>query len=425
MSWSTGGQSAITLSPVAPAGASDRADLDETIIPENTSSNPMARQPSEYDRGRGIGTARKTFESPGDYWQGRGVTADVGAFCAEMGGDALLIADEIVMDVVGDTVEESLADHGVPYVTEEFNGESSVQEIRRLTDVAAENGVDTVIGAGGGKTLDTAKAIGEELDIAVVSMATIASMDSPTSALSVIYSEDGEWEDYWFHSSHPDLVLVDTEVVAEAPVHFLTSGIADAMATWFEVDASYKSDGTNMARFDGHPTRLAHAVSKLCYEIVRDHGEAAVRAVKQDAVTENVEAVVEANVLLSGLGFENGGVAAAHSVHNGLTELDAAHGATHGEKVNFGVLTQLALEGRDDEIIEDLLDFSATLGLPTTLADLGVEDPSESDLERVARSAVATEPYEETIHNAFDIDWRDVRDAMVAADAIGRAYGSD
>lgn len=355
-----------------------------------------------------------SFKSPAEYVQGRDVTEHIDEHAADFGETALVIGDETVLDLVGETVRDRLEMGDIDPIVEEFNGECSPTEIDRMTEIATTENADLIVGAGGGKTLDTAKAVKEDLGIAMVSMPTIASTDAPTSSISVIYTEAGEFKEYWFHSGHPELVLVDTAVVAEAPVRFFQSGIADAMATWFEAAAVHRADGDNF--FDDSPTHAAYRLSKLCYELLRDHGVSAVQAVEQGVVTESVEAVTEANTLLSGLGFESGGIAAAHSIHNGLTQLDATHHATHGEKVNFGTITQLVLEGRDDAFIIDMIEFSVTLGLPVTLGELGVEDASRAQLDTVAEAALAPD---ETIHNAFDVEPADVRDAMVVANELG------
>ena len=365
----------------------------------------------------GVHQMIRSFKSPSAYVQGRNALSELGDRVGTLGNTAMLIADEEVLGIVGDAVDESLSQSGVELTVAAFGGEASDAEIDRLSEVAAEADAEVVIGAGGGKGLDTAKAVREQHGGAMVSMPTIASTDSPTSSLSVIYSEAGEFDHYRFYDDHPDLVLVDTSVVAGAPTRFFRSGIADAMATWFEADAVARAGGENF--FGQQPTRAAHSLSELCYDILRDHGASAVDAVEQGVVTESVEAVTEANTLLSGLGFENGGLAAAHSVHNGLTQLEAAHHATHGEKVNIGTLTQLVLEGRSDEAIDDVIEFSVALGLPVTLAEIGVEDPTTDDLERVAEAALAED---ETIHNAFDVDVEDVRDALVLADELGRTH---
>jgi glycerol dehydrogenase len=369
--------------------------------------------------GRGVGAAVKTFEAPADYVQGRGVAADLGTYAEPLGERALVFADDTVTPLVEPSVA-SLRDAGIGVTTARFGGECSAAAVESLAERARDADVDFVVGAGGGKANDAGKAVADELGVAAVSLATVAATDAPTSALAVMYTDDGEWTDYRFTDRHPELVVVDTELVAEAPTRLFTSGVADALSTWYEVDASYRRDGTNMARFPGRPTRLAHAIARLAADVIDDHAVAATRAVERGAVTDAVEAVVEANVLLGGLGFENGGVAAAHSVHSGLTKA-GVHGVTHGEKVNFGVLTQLLLEGKPDGEIEDFLAFSRRLGLPVTFESLGLPEPDAETLETVARAAAATEPYAETIHNAFDVTWRDVRDAMVAADEAGRA----
>lgn len=374
--------------------------------------------PSGQADGRGIGTAVKTFEAPGDYVQGRGVASDLGHYSGGLGDRALFVADETVIPLVSDAIE-SLESAGVNVQVVQFSGECSEGEVSRLAERGRDLDADFVVGAGGGKANDAGKAVADELGAGAVSLATIAATDAPTSALAVMYTDDGEWAGYRFTRRHPNLVVVDTELVAAAPTRYFTSGIADALSTWYEVDASYRRDGTNMARFEGKPPRLAHAIARLAADVVHEHGVAATRAVDRGAVTDAVEAVVEANVLLGGLGFENGGVAAAHSVHNGLTKA-GIHGATHGEKVNFGVLTQLVLEGKPDAEIDSFLSFSNELDLPVTFGAVGLDDPDEETLERIAEAATATEPYPETIHNAFDVSWEDVRDAMLAADELGR-----
>nr|WP_224332438.1 glycerol dehydrogenase [Haloprofundus halobius] len=344
----------------------------------------------------------RVFKSPASYVQGAGVAEQLGEHTTEFGESALLLADEIVLDIVEETVQSSLDEAGVELSTVTFGGEASETEINRVTEEAEEQEVDFVVGAGGGKTLDTAKAVKEEANVPVVSMPTVASTDAPTSSLSVIYSEHGEFERYRFYSSHPELVLVDTELVAAAPPRFFVSGVGDALATWFEADATSRSAGTTI--FGERPTRSGHALAELCYETLREHALSAVQAVERDAVTESVEAVTEANTLLSGLGFESGGLAAAHSVHNGLTQLEATHDATNGEKVNVGTLTQLVLEGKPDAFVQDVVEFSAAVGLPVTLADIGLEDPSRDDLDRVAEAACVED---ETIHNdPFPVDPR-------------------
>jgi glycerol dehydrogenase len=124
--------------------------------------------------------------------------------------------------------------------------------------------------------------------------------------------------------------------------------------------------------------------------------------------------------LLSGLGFESGGLAVAHSVHNGLTVAEQTHDYLHGEKVAFGLLVQLILEGQPDKEIEAVLAFSESVGLPITLSQVGLDTCSSALLQEIAERAVAPG---ETAHNEpFAVSAEMILDAIMAADAIGRRF---
>jgi glycerol dehydrogenase len=156
------------------------------------------------------------------------------------------------------------------------------------------------------------------------------------------------------------------------------------------------------------------------FDVLLEYGYAAKLAVENGVATEAVEKIVEANTLLSGLGFESAGLAASHAVHNGLTVLEETHDSYHGEKVAFGVLTQLVLENRAPEEIDELLCFLVSVGLPVTLEDIGITEPTKEKLMKVAQATCAPG---ETIHNhAMPITVDAVYAAIVAADALGRDF---
>jgi glycerol dehydrogenase len=333
-------------------------------------------------------------------------------------GPALLIAGKTVVARLADTWKSSLDQAGIHHAVHRFGGECSLIEIERAKTAARHSKCRTIIGAGGGKVLDTARAVAADLMLPVVNCPTVASSDAPCSALSVIYTEEGVFEEYRFYRKNPDLVLVDTQVIAQAPPRLLVAGMGDALATWFEAKTCYAGSVKNMR--GGGSTTSALALAELCYRTLLADGAGALQAVSTQVVTPALERLVEANTLLSGLGFESSGLAAAHAVHNGLTAAHETHAFFHGEKVAFGLIVQLVLEGAPRAIAEEVLAFSSEVGLPITLAEIGMAELPRERLTPIADRATAPG---ETIHNEpFQVTPDMVADAILAADALGRAW---
>ncbi|RDW20156.1 glycerol dehydrogenase [Oceanobacillus arenosus] len=357
------------------------------------------------------------FTSPSKYIQGKDALQSIGQHVKSIGKKPLILSDEVVWGITGAIIEESLKSENVDFHYVEFNGEASLNEVERVVNEGKEYAVDTVIGVGGGKTLDTAKAIADDLAVSVIIVPTTASTDAPTSALSVIYSDDGVFESYKFYDKNPELVLVDTKVVAGAPPRLFASGIADAMATWIEARSTIKSNGDTMA--GGKTSIAASAIAEACEKTLFAYGEAALKAVEKGLVTQHVEAVVEANTLLSGLGFESGGLAGAHAIHNGFTVLEGdIHHLTHGEKVAYGTLTQLVLELHPQYEILKYIEFYRSLGLPTTLKEMHLDEVSYEDLLRVGEAATKEGETMGNLSSTITAD--DVASAILAVDQLSK-----
>ena len=173
--------------------------------------------------------------------------ASIGQHVGELGRQPLLIADENVWKLAGDQLSSSFQEAGVEFKREVFGGICSHREIDRITEVARAAGADVVVGVGGGTTLDTAKAVGHQAGISWATAPTVASTAAPISALSVVYTDDGVFEEYIFFPHNPDLVLVDTQLCANAPYRFLVSGMGDALATWVEARATAEARKSTMA----------------------------------------------------------------------------------------------------------------------------------------------------------------------------------
>lgn len=354
--------------------------------------------------------------APGRYIQGSGELHQIGTYTKPLGQKAFVLITQSGYSRVGSVVEQSFADAQCQVFFEYFNGECSKNEIDRLTARFKELGCDVCIGIGGGKTHDTAKALAYYVGSPVVIVPTIAGTDAPCSALSVLYTDEGVFDEYLWLPSNPNVVLVDTDVVSKAPARLLVSGMGDALATYFEAQATADSDSSTCA--GGKVTNAALVLARACYDTLLADGLKARLAVEQHVCTPAVENIIEANTYLSGIGFESGGLAGAHAIHNGFTVAPETHSMYHGEKVAFGTLVQLVLQNAPTELLDEVLDFCVSVGLPITLADLKLEAPSEETLHAIAEAATAPG---ETIHNMpMEVTADKVYAAIIAADALGR-----
>ncbi len=360
------------------------------------------------------------FCSPSRYTQGKNATAFLGQEMATLGlsGPALIVGSKSAAAFLSETWAKSLPDAGFAYHVYPFGGECSLAEIERVKAEARFQQANVIVGAGGGKALDTARAAAADLRLPVVCCPSVASSDAPCSALSIIYTDDGVFQECRIFRKNPDLVLVDTELIAHSPARLLVAGMGDALATWFEAKTCVEGAVRNMR--GGASTRSALALAQLCYRTLLEDGLDALAALQTKSVTPGLERLVEANTLLSGLGFESSGLAAAHAVHNGLTAAPETRAFLHGEKVAFGTLVQLVMEGQPPSVFEEVLRFSTSVGLPVTLADIGLDGITEETLDRVAVRATAKG---ETIHNEpFKVTPAMVADAIRVADSIGREW---
>lgn len=357
--------------------------------------------------------------APRKYVQGRGVLSELGAYTRMLGERPLVLWGPHVAQIVGAAVHASLRDAGLSSVDVVFGGEATAGERARVAGIAREARADVTVGIGGGKVLDVAKGVAVDVGTKMLSCPTIASNDSPISAASVWYDEQHNFVGFDCWPFNPDIVLVDTQVIANGPVRTFVAGMGDALSTWIEAEAAFKSRALNLA--GGRPTMAAIALARLCFDTLIAHGDDARRDVALRLVTPAVEKVVEANVLLSGIGFESGGLATAHMIANLLSNLPECQrlGLMHGEKVGFGIITQLCLDDEfEPQRKQDVVDFEVRLGLPVTFAELGLAGISRDRLEEIGK--VCAGPGSLCASHPFEVSTADIVDAMLAADALGQ-----
>ena len=351
---------------------------------------------------------------PGKYIQGVGAIRELPALISVLGQKALILASP---SVNGKVLPGCAVDLGAPSIhIEVFRGECCETELARLSAIVTQKHVDVVVGMGGGKTIDTAKILADRADLSVIIIPTIASTDAPCSGCAVLYSNEGIFDRVCYQKTNPAVVLVDLDIIAVAPTRFLVAGMGDALSTWFEARSCERTHSPNEC--GGYSTRVGLHIAKLCYETLLKYGVAAKVASERHIITPAFDHIVEANILLSGVGFESAGLATAHSIHNGLTALAETHAFYHGEKVAFGVLAGLQLTDACPEETAAVFSFCEEVGLPITLAEIGLGGADQKSLLQAAEKACA--PEQPIHHEAGVITPERVLDAMLAADAVGK-----
>ena len=362
-------------------------------------------------------TAARAFGSPFRYIQGPGVFERLDVFAREYSDSIFLLIDGTVYEDITKSLNSIFRGSSTGVATERFAGQCSEAEVGRVTALAKKSGAGIVAGVGGGKTLDTAKCAANELGAALFIIPTSASTDAPTSAMSVLYKDTGEHSHSIRHRRGPDLVLVDSLIISKAPIRLFVAGMGDALSTIYEARANHLSDTANYIDRGYRRCMAGMAVAEMCHKVLMEDGFAAKTALERGELNLAVENVIEANILLSGLGFENTGCAAAHAIHTGFSELKESHGFYHGEIVSFGVVFQLILENAPEEELSEVLAFCHSVGLPVTLGQLGVAATPENisiiaDRVMDGNSGVDAEPFPVTRELVYN--------AIFEADAAGR-----
>ncbi len=353
---------------------------------------------------------------PGKYIQGSGAILQLEELIRQFGNKAIILTSPSAGKFLPEKYLQPPCTAWIDLVP--FGGECSEVELIRLSDIIRRKEANVMVGMGGGKVIDTAKIAADRAGIPVIVAPTIASTDAPCSGCAVTYSAGGAFEKVHYQRSNPSVVLVDMDIIAKAPVRFLVAGMGDALATWFEARSCATTSSVNEC--GGLSTMTGRHLARLCYDILLEYGLQAKRDNEAGVVSTALYHIAEANILLSGIGFESGGLASAHAIHNGLTIMPETHDFYHGEKVAFGLLTGLHLVGAPKEEIQEVYQFCKSVGLPLSLADLGISSDNKEGLMSVASKAA--ESGSSIHHEGKGISPEKVYEALLKADSFGRAF---
>jgi glycerol dehydrogenase-like iron-containing ADH family enzyme len=352
--------------------------------------------------------------APAQVFRGAQLLQQAGSIIARLGTRPLIVGGVRSLDAVRPTLQGALEQHSLVSSEVSCKNACTDKSLKRLKQAAAAHKADVVIGVGGGKMLDAAKLLAHQCGLPIVTIPTSAATCAAWTALSNVYTEDGAFQYDVGLPQCPNMLLLDYDIIATAPVRTLIAGIGDALAKWYEASVS-----------SGHSqqTMIIAAVqqARVLRDILLQKSAEAIANPQSAAWQEVVDATVLMAGVIGGVGGAQCRTVAAHAVHNGLTHLDGNHSSLHGEKVAYGILVQLRLE----EMLQgsrlavtarqQLTKFYQEIGLPLTLTDLGLGGIALDQLEQAAQ--VACSPGSDLHHLPFAVTPAELLAAMVSTTA--------
>lgn len=345
--------------------------------------------------------------APIQYENKLNILEEAGEYLSYWGKRILISGGERALNASIKKIEFGLKKSDIEYVVTTFTGECSDENINEIATKAKEFQADIILGVGGGKAIDSAKVAAEKANCYFAAVPTIAATCAAASAFSVVYTSEGSFKRDHFLPSHPVLVMVDPEIIAEAPVKYLKSGIIDGLSKWFEGRAV--ADGLkDPDLFSQSAMRLA----KLLEEETTKRARSAVESCDSNQITDDLMRVINLNIYLTGviqsLGQKTCRGAGAHGLHNGMTVMPESHSVLHGMKVAYGIIVQLFLENKKKKEINEVVDFMKNLGITPSLKGLGLPN-EKSILENVAEKAVVDEVM---LRMPIKVEVKDLMEAM-------------
>ncbi|EKQ58118.1 MULTISPECIES: iron-containing alcohol dehydrogenase family protein [unclassified Clostridium] len=354
-------------------------------------------------------------QTPYEYVNEPNVISKSGNYVRKLGNNALIIGGKTALSITQSQITESFEENNIHFSIKEFSGYPTKKIISEYKEYGKENKINVIVGIGGGRVLDTTKAVGNELGIPVVAIPTIAATCASWAAVSIIYDEEGNQVDFYQSKQSANLILADTKILSEAPDRYLKAGIIDTLAKWYETEPNLKNN-------DSLQLKLQIETAKLGFDTLVEKSTKYFDSENRKDNLNDFKQIVDSIIMLAGLVGSikseefYGGI--AHPFYNSSTKIPETRTKLHGEKVAFGILSQLVLEEKPQEEIIKAYNLFIKFDAPTTLKEIGIVDQVEEKVNLIAEDVLNNSSFYKGVSYKLTSDI--IKNAILKADSIGR-----
>ena len=304
--------------------------------------------------------------APTHYITGENALSDTGIFTKHYGKHAFILHGATGYHYISKPVLDSLRKANIQITTRQHHGYCTHAAVTTHLTALQATKADIVIGIGGGRVLDTAKAVADAASIPYMTLPTSAATCAATTPLVVYYDQNGVYQGGHLTRENPVATIVDTPTIIRAPDRLLIAGLIDALAKVHEVQFATRH----------HPltatTNAALSLSASLKTLIESYTKKGIGATPHLQTRKLLaETAILWPGLIGNLAGERSKLAAAHAIHNALTLLPGSKQSLHGELIAYGILVQQSLSGDTTDSISASARFFISLGCPCDLTSLG------------------------------------------------------